>query len=156
MSLMRYRNSFMTLLFGLPVCWLVLGAFPSRLPAEMTAEEPVSEAPFSNETALRKFSDALVKQIGGGAIDLAETTAIANSHLDDEVAQRNIAETFDLLPTKLDGAETFETKYVQMSKFGRSFIRHQYAFENGEKSLRCMLTYRRKTDGWRLNQLWCF
>ena len=113
-------------------------------------------APFSNELELRQFSDMLVQQIGDGALEAAKNVAVDNSHLDDEIAQRNISETFDLLPSKLISDDVYQTTYVETSKFGRSFIRHQYAFDNAEQALRCMLTYRRKTDGWRLNQIWCF
>ncbi|MGR8948796.1 MAG: hypothetical protein ACU84Q_12160 [Gammaproteobacteria bacterium] len=138
------------------VLCILFASFVFAICVNASATEVELDAPFKNEVELRDFSELLVNHIGRRSIQLARDVAVANSHLDDEVVQRNIAETFELLPKKLVSESMYKTQYVQTSKFGRSFIRHQYAFENSGHSMRCMLTYRRKTDGWRLNQVWCF
>ena len=113
------------------------------------------DAPFANDIAMRQFSDDLMTLLGDGDLEQAQKAAIANSHLDDPVAQKNLDEAFKLLTEKLDRSAKIAADYVQTSKFGRSFLRHQYALEAPDFAMRCMATYRRKTDGWRLNQLWC-
>lgn len=129
--------------------------------------QPDGIAPFNNETVLRNFSDALITRIGDADLTAAKNLAIKNSHRDDDITQHNLNEVFDSLGQHLANSEPLKVEFVQESKFGRSFIRHQYSLnrplkhslehprEQSWQALRCMLTYRRKTDGWRLNQLWC-
>ena len=117
------------------------------------AETPT--APFANDKVMREFSDELMARLGNGEIEQAQLTAVKNSHLDDPVVQQNLNAAFAFLTEKLSPPAAHNVDYVQTSKFGRSFVRHQFALANEEFSMRCMMTYRRKTDGWRLNQLWC-
>lgn len=112
-------------------------------------------APFVNDTALRRFSDSLMDLLSLGKIEQAGRLARENSHLDDPVVQQNLDEVFNELVNNALVGTAPVVRYVQNSKFGRSFIRHQYALVAEDSSMRCMITYRRKTDGWRLNQLWC-
>lgn len=117
--------------------------------------KPAQPAPFTNEQALREFSNALIGEIGRTNLDSAESSARKNSHLDDEITQQNLNDVFVVLKRLLNEPHIMESRFVQQSKFGRSFIRYQYSLSNAQLSIRCMLTYRRKTEGWRLNQLWC-
>ncbi|MEM7469324.1 MAG: hypothetical protein AAF387_20905 [Pseudomonadota bacterium] len=117
--------------------------------------ETLSTAPFIDETEIRAFSEQLLAEIGVSGLAGAKNTAIENSHLDDKITQRNLAAEFAKLAELVTEWDELNIEYVQTSKFGRSFIRHQYAVTNRDVALRCMLTFRRKTDGWRLNQLWC-
>lgn len=112
-------------------------------------------APFDSNIAMRQFSEDLMTLLGTGELARAQQSAVGNSHLDDPVAQENLNEAFDMLAKKLAGAPKLAVNYVQTSKFGRSFLRHQYTLAAPDFAMRCMMTYRRKTDGWRLNQLWC-
>ncbi len=121
--------------------------------AAVTSE--INAAPFTNEDALREFSNVLIDRIGSTDLAAAEAMAKNNSHLDDVITQQNLSEVFAFLKRTGVGGSVAKTYFVQESKFGRSFIRHQYSLDNAKQSLRCMLTYRWKTDGWRLNQLWC-
>ena len=117
------------------------------------AETP--SAPFANDNAMREFSDELMTRLGNGELEQAQRKAVENSHLDDPVVQQNLDEAFAALAQKLTPVAALSADYIQTSKFGRSFVRHQFALGNRAFSMRCMMTYRRKTDGWRLNQLWC-
>ena len=117
------------------------------------AETP--SAPFANDDAMREFSDELMTRLGNGELEQAQRKAVENSHLDDPVVQQNLDEAFAALAQKLTPVAALSADYIQTSKFGRSFVRHQFALDNEAFSMRCMMTYRRKTDGWRLNQLWC-
>ena len=117
------------------------------------AETP--SAPFANDNAMREFSDKLMTRLGNGELEQAQRKAVENSHLDDPVVQQNLDEAFAALAQKLTPVAALSADYIQTSKFGRSFVRHQFALGNEAFSMRCMMTYRRKTDGWRLNQLWC-
>ena len=112
-------------------------------------------APFRSEIALETFSRSLIGEIANTNLDSAKSIARNNSHLDDEITQRNLQDVFFALKHLVGDGQTMESRFVQQSKFGRSFIRHQYSLSNAELTIRCMLTYRRKTAGWRLNQLWC-
>ena len=112
-------------------------------------------APFTTASALQTFSETLMRLVSHGDVEQAERLAVANSHLDDPITQQNLADAFDTLKETLRASAILSLDYVQTSKFGRSFLRHQYALENADVAMRCMLTYRRKTAGWRLNQLWC-
>lgn len=119
------------------------------------ADSGISSAPFANDSALRQFSDSLMGLLSIGKIEEARQFAIRNSHLDDPVVQQNLNDVFDAIKgNPLTDTEP-TVSYVQTSKFGRSFIRHQYTLNSANIAMRCMMTYRRKTDGWRLNQLWC-
>lgn len=131
-----------------------LSIFAGGAIAAAVASE-VNAAPFPNEDALRAFSNVLIDRIGGTDLAAAEAMAKNNSHLDDEITQQNLSEVFAFLKRSGVGGGVAKTYFVQESKFGRSFIRHQYSLDHAQQSLRCMLTYRWKTDGWRLNQLWC-
>ena len=115
----------------------------------------ISSAPFANDSALRQFSDSLMALLSIGNIEEARQFAIGNSHLDDPVVQQNLNEVFDAIKSNALDDTRLTVSYVQTSKFGRSFIRHQYTLTAADIAMRCMMTYRRKTDGWRLNQLWC-
>lgn len=119
------------------------------------ANEMAPTAPFINDLEIRRFSDELINAIAKTDIHAAAQYARANSHLDDDITQKNLTGVFENLALALENQGDFAIKFVQESRFGRSFIRHQYALKNAHLTLRCMLTYRRKAAGWRLNQLWC-
>lgn len=117
--------------------------------------DTADSAPFNDAQTLRRFSDFLITKIAQLELHEAETLAKKNSHVDDKITQQNLDEVFAELRNQLPTGESMQEQFVQQSNFGRSFIRHQYSLKHAQQSTRCMLTYRRKTDGWRLNQLWC-
>ena len=134
---------------------LTLLTFVCYLSTVTSAPVAVVSAPFQDERALRQFSDHLMQLLAEGKLESAQHAAVRNSHGDDAVAQQNISTMFASLRDQLADISGSNTEFVQTSHFGRSFMRHQYSLHGREFALRCMLTYRRKTDGWRLNQIWC-
>lgn len=153
---------------------------PPIVSAELSPPALLPHAPFTNDVEILRFSEHLMTSLGETKLDAAVALARRNSHLDDKTTQQNLTETFESLhkhlnrgelnhsqlshrqfdtrqfnPGQFNNGHGFEIRYIQRSAFGRSFIRHQYELQNDMQKLRCMITYRRKTDGWRLNQLWC-
>ncbi|MGD9604133.1 MAG: hypothetical protein AB7O21_21050 [Gammaproteobacteria bacterium] len=103
------------------------------------------------EAAARDILDVLVT---AGA-DAAVARARAESHLDDPRVQRNLDWAGTGLPDRartLGALTSVET--VGTDRFMSAFVRFTYRVRCTRGDLRVMLTFRRKTAGWRLNQLY--
>ncbi len=128
----------------------------AHVSATLNAEELAAQAPFKVEKELRQFTQEIIESLVTIEFEFVASRIVKNSHLDDPTAQKNLLDFNEKFPGQLatlgSGANT---QYIQRSKFGSSFIRYQYDISGTESAIRCMFTYRRKTDGWRLNQLIC-
>jgi len=103
------------------------------------------------DTAARSLLEVLVEDGPEAALGRAREA----SHLDDPRVQRNLAWARQGLPSRmreLGAPQSLET--IGTDRFMSAFVRFSYRVRCARGDLRVMLTFRRKTDGWRLNQFY--
>ena len=138
------------LLFGFVfVCIFISAAHAQNLSSGLVA-------PFRSMTELDQFSKTLFADLATHDFDEVFKRIKKSAHQDDEKVMENLVAFSASFPQQRSTLRTpIRTRYIQQSKFGGSFLRHQYEIGDADSRLRCMVTYRRKTDGWRINQLLC-
>ena len=103
---------------------------------------------------MRANARGLLDQLLREGWPAALATARADSHLDDPKVQANLDWAVLALPARLAPLGRCRRAIASdEERFASSFQRFHFVLdcEHGERQF--MLTYRRKTDGWRLNQL---
>lgn len=114
-----------------------------------------AEAPYRTLAAAREGSDRLTEILQReGAVEVL-ALATRESHLDDPRVQENLTRMRKALPSHMESlGEIQEIEFVGLDRFMSSFGRYNYRVKCSEGELRLMFTWRRKTDGWRLNQFY--
>jgi hypothetical protein len=114
-----------------------------------------AEAPYRSLADARRGADLIVETLRQSGPDAALDLAVRESHLDDPRVQENLARMKAGFPAHMAtlGAPT-EAEFTGLDRFMSSFGRYNYLLQCPEGQLRLMFTYRRKTDGWRLNQFY--
>lgn len=114
-----------------------------------------AEVPYRTHEQIRLGALALIAQLRTEGAVAALITARAESHLDDPKVQRNLDWAERELPARL--APLGECQRASLSdaeRFATSFYRLHFVLSCAGGERQIMLTYRRKTDGWRLNQFY--
>jgi hypothetical protein len=112
-----------------------------------------AQAPYPTIAAAAAGASALVAVLDeqGAAASLAH--ARRESHLDDPRVQRSLDAVSATLPALRAGiGEVRTSELVATDRFASSFVRFTWLLRGSSGELRVMFTYRRKTNGWRLNQ----
>lgn len=130
---------------ALALCWLTVAA---GAPATVAP-------PHRTITAAATAAAAIVATLATDGAAPALALAQAESHLDDPRVQRNLAWATAQLPARLAPLGRAGTvEHTGTDRFLSSFVRFNYRVRYAGGDLRLMLTYRRKTAGWRLNQFY--
>lgn len=114
-----------------------------------------AEAPYRNPDQIRHGARALLDLLVQDGAAAALHSARENSHLDDPKVQTNLDWAAQTLPDRL--APLGPCQQVTLSdeeRFASSFMRFHFVLDCAHGQRQFMLTYRRKTDGWRLNQFY--
>ena len=114
-----------------------------------------ADAPYRSPDDLRQGAGALLQQLLHDGPAVALQSARANSHLGDPKVQANLDWAAQTLPARL--APLGACQRVQASdeeRFASSFMRFHFVLDCQHGQRHFMLTYRRKNDGWRLNQFY--
>jgi len=114
-----------------------------------------AEAPYRNADQIRHGARTLLDLLLQDGAPAALRHARENSHLDDPKVQANLDWATRTLPDRL--APLGHCHRVTLSdeeRFASSFMRFHFVLDCAQGQRQFMLTYRRKTDGWRLNQFY--
>ncbi|MBM4227247.1 MAG: hypothetical protein FJ164_05830 [Gammaproteobacteria bacterium] len=114
-----------------------------------------AEAPYRSLADARRGADLIVQTLRQSGPEAALALAVRESHLDDPRVQENLTRMKSSFPGHMAtlGAPT-EAEFTGLDRFMSSFGRYNYLLQCPDGQLRLMFTYRRKTDGWRLNQFY--
>jgi hypothetical protein len=114
-----------------------------------------AEVPYRTHEQIRLGALALIAQLRTEGAAAALITARAESHLDDPKVQRNLDWAERELPAHLAPLGACQRASLSdAERFATSFYRLHFVLSCAGGERQIMLTYRRKTDGWRLNQFY--
>jgi len=114
-----------------------------------------AEFPYRNPPQIRAGAQALIATLCAQGAGPALTTARAESHLGDPKVQRNLDWAERELPARLAPLGACQRAELSDEEhFASSFYRLHFVLVCAQGQRQIMLTYRRKTDGWRLNQFY--
>ncbi|MEN9726386.1 MAG: hypothetical protein RL434_752 [Pseudomonadota bacterium] len=114
-----------------------------------------AEAPYRTLADARSGADLIIQTLRESGPEAALDLAVRESHRDDPRVQKNLTEMRARFPAHMAtlGASG-EADFTGLDRFMSSFGRYNYLLRCANGELRLMFTYRRKTDGWRLNQFY--
>lgn len=114
-----------------------------------------AEAPYRSLADAREGSDLILQTLQESGAEAALALAVRESHQDDPRVQKNLSQMTARLPAHMASLGPLgEAEFTGLDRFMSAFGRYNYLVHGAEGDLRVMLTYRRKTDGWRLNQFY--
>lgn len=112
-----------------------------------------AQAPYPTIAAAATGATALIEVLIAEGATASLALAVRDSHQDDPRVQRNLAAIAATLPAKRAALGSVQRReLVSTDRFASSFVRFTWLLRGSTGELRVMFTYRRKTDGWRLNQ----
>ena len=114
-----------------------------------------AEVPYRNPPQIRAGAQALIATLCAQGAGPALSTARDDSHLGDPKVQRNLDWAVRELPARLTPLGACQRAELSDEEhFASSFYRLHFVLICAQGQRQIMLTYRRKTDGWRLNQFY--
>ncbi len=121
----------------------------------LLARPACADAPFRTIKDAENAATLITRNLFASDVVAAVQLAIRDSHLDDPYTQKNLQWVQKDLPMKLNRLGK-PVRFIPTGtdRFVSAFVRFNFLLHYERGALRLMLTFRRKTAGWRLNQLY--